>query len=291
MECPGRDSLLSAIDVAVTPHAPSSHLSWRVATTDRRFRRVRLEVGGSCLHGTVDAFVTQPPSPLPTFDSVTALIGRDEFAGQRALIVGGSRGLGAATAVIVASGGGVPLVTFATGSEEAALLRGNARRAARHIETLRFDVVADPMDRLQRASRKFGPTHLYYFASPRIFVRRRGLFDAALFERFSAFYVSGFAGACAAARGRSPLTAFYPSSTALDEPVRELTEYLAAKAAGEALCRSMAETMPDVRIVVRRMGRVVTDQTASLVATRAVEPVAAMLPIVREIHRMSGEKT
>jgi hypothetical protein len=73
--------------------------------------------------------------------------------------------------------------------------------------------------------------------------------------------------------------------------VRELTEYLAAKAAGEALCRLMAETMPDVRIVVRRMGRVVTDQTASLVATRAVEPVAAMLPIVREIHRMSGEKT
>jgi nucleoside-diphosphate-sugar epimerase len=109
-----------------------------------------------------------------------------------------------------------------------------------------------------------------------------------LFRRFAAFYVTGFADVCAAARASSSLNVFYPSSTALDEHVRELTEYSAAKAAGEMLCGMLQASTPNVRIVVRRLPRVATDQTASLVPLRALDPVTAMLPIVREMHRAGG---
>src|SRR5204862_271350 len=81
---------------------------------------------------------------------------------------------------------------------------------------------------------RFGATHLYYFATPRIFARRREPFDDDLFQRFAAFYVTGFATTCAAVENR-PLAVFFPSSAALDEPRRELTEYIAAKTAGEAV--------------------------------------------------------
>jgi hypothetical protein len=287
MECPGRDSLLSAIDLHVTANEPARHLSWRVLRADARFGLVRIEIRSGGVRGTVDAFLRPKPVPAPAFAAVSVSVGAHEFAGQRAVIVGGSRGLGAATALLVAAGGGVPLVTFAKGGADAAALRRDAARSGRRIEIVRFDLIKDPLEQLVRACRRFRPTHLYYFATPRIFGRRRDGFDDAVFQRFAQFYVSGFAGVCAAVGSAVPsLKVFYPSTTALDlEPARELTEYAAAKAAGEALCRSLSRTVPGLSILVRRLPRVTTDQTATILPVPAGDPVAVLLPIVRELQR------
>ncbi len=282
MECPGRDSLLSAVRLEIAARARGSHLAWRVARIDTRFGLVQLDIDCGCVRGRVDAFL-RPRAAAPAIDAVLSSVVPDEFAGQRALIVGGSRGLGAAAALIVAGGGGLPLVTFASGAAETAALRREARRARRRIKALRFDIVNDPIERLAQAAERFGATHLYYFATPRIFARRREPFDRALFERFARFYVTGFAQACAAA-WTGTLDAFYPSSSALDERPRELTEYTAAKAAGEVLSGMLPAAMPGLRILVRRLPRVATDQTASIVTAAALDPVTAMLPIVRQMH-------
>jgi NAD(P)-dependent dehydrogenase (short-subunit alcohol dehydrogenase family) len=284
MECPGHDSLLSAIHLEIASHVRANHLTWRVARTDARFGLVRLEVDSGCLRGTVDAFLRPRPASIPALETVAAHVAPDEFAGQRALIIGGSRGLGAAAALLVAGGGGLPLVTFVSGAAEIAALRRDVRRAGRRLETLRFDIVSDPIEQLARASARFRATHLYYFATPRIFARRREPFDQALFERFATFYITGFARACAALWTGS-LDVFYPSSAAVDERPHELLEYSAAKAAGEALCGMLSAAMPGLRILVKRLPRVATDQTASIVPVAALDPVAAMLPIVREMHR------
>jgi NAD(P)-dependent dehydrogenase (short-subunit alcohol dehydrogenase family) len=283
MECPGRDSLLGAVHLQIVSHARADHLTWRVARTDVRFGLVQLEVECGCVRGRVDAYVQPRPASPPDLQTVAASVAPDEFAGQRALIIGGSRGLGAAAALLVASGGGLPLVTFVSGAAEIAALRREVRRARRRLEALRFDIVNDPIERLARACARFGPTHLYYFATPRIFARRREPFDEALFERFTRFYVTGFAHACAAA-WTGALDVFFPSTAALDERPRELTEYAAAKAAGEVLSAMLPAGMPGLRILVRRLPRVATDQTASIVPVAAIDPVAAMLPIVREMH-------
>jgi NAD(P)-dependent dehydrogenase (short-subunit alcohol dehydrogenase family) len=287
MECPGRDSLLSAVHLAITGRTGPGYLTWRVDRTDARFGLVRLEVRSGCVSGTVDAFLRPAPASAPSIEAVAAQVASCEFDGQRALIVGGSRGLGAAVALVVASGGGVPLVTFASGAAEAAALRREARRSGRRLEALRFDIINDPIERLARASARFGPTHLYYFATPRIFARRREPFDPALFDRFASFYVTGFANVCAAAFNGT-LDVLYPSSVALDERPRDLMEYSAAKAAGEALSAMLQAATPGLRILVRRLPRIATDQTASIIRAPALDPVIAMLPIVREMHHAGG---
>jgi len=110
-----------------------------------------------------------------------------------------------------------------------------------------------------------------------------------VFERFAAFYVSGFARVCEAVRSVVPsLDVFYPSTTAIDEGIPELTEYTAAKAAGETLCRAMTASTPRLRILVHRLPRVTTDQTASILSAHALDPVDALLPIIREMHRRVG---
>jgi len=132
-------------------------------------------------------------------------------------------------------------------------------------------------------------TSLHLFAPPRIFSRRQPPFDRAVFERFAAFYLSGFARVCGALRSVVPsLDVFYPSTTAVDDVNPELTEYAAAKAAGESLCRVLTAATPGLRIRVRRLPRVTTDQTASILSARALDPVDALLPILREMHMGVG---
>ena len=158
-------------------------------------------------------------------------------------------------------------MTFATGS--AGATRGCAvpQRDLGGASTIaRFDVSRCASARSKQACARFRPTHLYYFATPRIFRPRHDPFDDAVFQRFARFYVSALRGRV---RGRAiggpSLNVFYPSTTAIDlEPARDLTEYAAAKAAGEALCQSLSDTMPGVRILVRRLPRVTTDQTATI---------------------------
>ena len=286
MECPGRDSLLSAVRIEVTPHERPDRLAWSVQRVDRRFGLVRIDVHGAGVEGSVDTFLRPLPAPLPTLAAAAAHAGPCEFAGVRALIVGGSRGLGAATAMLIAAGGGLPIVTYASGAGEAAILQRDAARARRRIEALRLDVGdADAARIVAGAAARFEVTQLYYFATPRIFVRRSAPFDVRLFDRFAAFYVSGFARVAAAAVAASPsLAVFYPSSTAIDEAAADLTEYAAAKAAGECICRAMAEEHADARIVVRRLPRIATDQTASILPAPALDPFDAMLPILRQMQ-------
>jgi NAD(P)-dependent dehydrogenase (short-subunit alcohol dehydrogenase family) len=289
MECPGRDSLLSAVRLELTPHTHARRLTWNVIRADRRFGLVRIRICAGGMAGTVDAFLRTPPPPPPTIASVAARVAAGEFAGQRALVIGGSRGLGATTALLLACGGGVPIVTYAAGAADAEALRRDAGAAGLALEILPFDIVADKVDRIADAAARFGVTHLYYFATPRIFVRRQPPFDSAVFERFAAFYVSGFARVCEAVRSVVPsLDVFYPSTTAIDEGHPELTEYAAAKAAGETLCRVMTASTPGLRILVRRLPRVTTDQTASIMAARALDPIDALLPVIRDMHSRVG---
>jgi len=287
MECPGRDSLLSAIRLHVTRRARVKRLAWRVIRADRRFGLVRIELSSDALRGTVDAFVRPQPTPLPTMRDARARVTAGEFSGQRALVVGGSRGLGAATAMLIAAGGGLPIVTYAVGADEAAALQRDARSASRRLDAFRLDVLDDQAVKLAaEAAGRFRITHLYYYATPRIFARRCEPFDDELFERFARFYVNAFARLClSVAHAVRPLDVFYPSSVAVEQPVPELTEYAAAKAAGEWVCRGLERPADGLRILVRRLPRTTTDQTTSMLAIPALDPYDVVLPIVRELQR------
>jgi hypothetical protein len=129
-----------------------------------------------------------------------------------------------------------------------------------------FDV-AHPELLLQRLGKSgFAPSHLYYFATPRIRHNKSKAFDHASFNAYIKFYVNdfeklimGLVKECS-----HPLTVLYPSSVFVNELPAGFAEYTAAKAEGEALCARMNSNLAQVKAVVYRFPRVKTDQTASL---------------------------
>jgi len=285
MECPGMHSIFAGLSVDfVEPSRPTASLRWRVTRVDTRIRRVDLEISGGGIVGRLDTFLRMPPTRQLAMSEICKAVDSDEFAGECALIIGGSRGLGEVTAKIIAAGGGVPVITYAVGREEAVELAAEISGAGRKCHIMPYDVRSSAAQQL--AALPAEPTAFYYFATCSIFRRKLAFYEPALMREFTAFFVDGFYDLCSElhARRKGKLAGFYPSTVAIDSQPRELTEYCLAKLAGEALCASLRSCLPDLDIVVARLPRIQTDQTATVVPVRSEPPLDIMLPIVRKVR-------
>lgn len=284
MHCPGRHSVFGSLDARIDPSAPGrAEVAYRVSRVETGLSAVRLDVTGSQMTGTVSAFVRPAPVRQPSTKEVMAAVERDEFAGARVVIVGGSRGLGEVTAKLVAAGGGCVILTWHHGESDAQAVADEIRDLGGSVETLHLDT-DDPVVPAEIVG---GTTHLYYFASPRITARRLRPFDMVVFERFVDVYVAGFRRVVDAVveAGASSLRVLYPSTVFVDDPTADVVEYAAAKAAGEVAARTWSTARPGTSVVIRRLPRMSTDQTASATVVDFADTVTNMRDLVRDMHR------
>lgn len=281
MECPGLHSLfseleLSACDAGVAASFP--RFDYQVTHVDRRFGLVNIKVAGAGFAGTVRAFLRPPPARQADMASIKRAVVGNAFSNQRALVVGGSRGLGELTAKLLAAGGADVCLTYHQGRAEAADVVAEITSHGGKASATALDVRA-PFDAGWRSPQGWQPTHLYYFATPFIFSGQRSGFSAELLASLCAYYVAGFAQLVGPLAAAGLADAFYPSTVALDELPTDMAEYCAAKAAGETLCQLLVRRHRGLRIDYPRLPRVATDQTASLLPVGNQDP----LPVMRDL--------
>jgi hypothetical protein len=285
MVCPGLHSIFGGLTLTTASAQPGvDALAYKVTKTHAKFRVVRMEVAAPGVAGTIESFVRHPPTAQRSIADLAALVAPEEFAGATALVIGGSRGLGELTAKLLAAGGARVIATYAVGSAEAERVTEEIRAWGGHCDFIAYDVTKPARPQLQYLSA--APTHFYYFATPGIFRSKGGLYVAERFAEFRTYYVDAFYDLFMALREGAPdgLAAFYPSSIAVTARPTDMTEYSMAKAAGEVLCADIQAFLPGSRIVINRLPRLPTDQTATLLPTEAADPAAVMLPIVLEVQ-------
>jgi acyl dehydratase len=284
---PGLLSVLTSLDLSLIAPGKRPGLGFRVALADVRTRMLRMNVAGSGITGSVVAFARHDQVVQRSVADIAHLVTPQEFAGATALITGGSRGLGALTAKIIAAGGGRVIVTYVSGRTDAERLAseidGFAGRAV--CTTLRYDVMQPVGDQLGQIGRVV--THLYHFATPRIYRQKPTLFDAAVFAEFTRAYLTSFHELCTALQPQTQrrVIAFFPSSdfVAPGRP-RDMAEYAMAKAAGEVLCDEISRTEGYPLVLPHRLPRMLTDQTATLAKVVTADSLQVMLPIVRQVQ-------
>lgn len=285
MVVPGLHSIFSGLELTFCDDdSPADELQFAVTSVAPRFRLVRINVTARGLRGSLDTVSRMPPVSQPNLEKVMSLVTRSEFRGSTALIVGGSRGLGELTGKLIAAGGGRVVLTYSAGKSDADAVIAEMRAAALDCAAGGYDVRRPAAEQLTELN--VVPTHVYYFATPAIFRRKIGLFDAGRFAEFNAFYVTGFFDLVQACMRLRPagFRVFYPSSSAVDVRPGNMTEYSMSKAAGEILCADLTKFVPGVRVVTRRLPRLPTDQTSSVANTASVDPIEVLLPIVREMQ-------
>ncbi len=288
MRCPGLHSLLAGLQLEF--HEPTAGLQgvrFAVESTDDRYRRVTLGMSGDGVKGKLDTFVRPGPVRQRTFSEVQRTVSASEFADQRALVVGGSRGAGEATAKLLAAGGADVVLTFCEGRQDAARVRAEIECGGGRCRELALNVLSfHETDLLEGWS----PTHVYYFATPAILPGDGGMWNEESFQRFCDFYVRGFlrivelTGA-SLSRG---MTFVYPSSNYVENPDKAYSEYAVAKTAGEALCRQLQARFPRSRFVCPRLPRMQTDQTSGILAPGSADTLIVLASVLRGL-RSSAE--
>ncbi len=287
MACPGLHSLFAGLDVnCAAAGGAEGALAYAVTKVDPRFRSLQIDISGAGLAGRLDVFARPAPPSQPAMTEVSTRVTGNPFAGQTSLIVGGSRGLGEVTAKIVAAGGGYPVITYVESKDEAEQIAADIRSAGGQCEILRYDALSPAAGQLQ----KLGVIDCcYYFATPKIFQRKSGLYEPEKLRAFLRVYADGFSDLCVAlAENRNrKLAMFYPSTVAIDEPTSSTAEYAMAKMAGEILAKHLNEFMSGIQVICRRLPRILTDQTASVGVASAERALDVMLPIVYEVQQMA----
>jgi acyl dehydratase len=265
MICPGRDSVFGQLSMKPAAN-PEAAFSYRVAQANAHLRLLRIALNGAALQGSATAFIRPPPVQQITAAAARQRVAPDAFSGRQALVLGGSRGLGEATAKLLAAGGARVTLTYRQGGDDAEQIAAEINATGGHAQAMLYDAgiaASLPPGIFDQA---------YYFATPHL-----GRLSRA--DALEPILVHGFAALAAALRARSPgrLALFYPSTVFLDERPAGFEAYCAAKAKAEALCETLSR-QPDMVLCAPRLPRLQTDQTASIIPKPAAEPAAVLLP-------------
>jgi NAD(P)-dependent dehydrogenase (short-subunit alcohol dehydrogenase family) len=289
MKCPGLRSVLSSLDIHYDDDvAGPEELRYHVASVNERFLKADLEITAPGMKGTVKTFVRPGPRHQPSFAEVGKRIEGGALKNHIALIIGGTRGLGEITAKIIAAGGGYPVITWFSGASDAEKIKAEILASGGRCASVHFDATRPEKYRARLAALDLRFTAMYYFATPKIFVKKGSSFDAQLLRTFKRFYVTGLNNTYSLFRKLSPhpLVLFNPSSVAIEEKIPELMEYALAKKASEELCGRLAAKDRQLTTVVQRLPRTATDQTMTLTGVAAADALEVMLPIVKKINAL-----
>jgi hypothetical protein len=284
MVCPGLHSIYRGLTLVTTLSSDGDGLHFRVVGTDSRFRLVKLAVSGGGWMGALDTHARPEPTAQAEPATIAARVVSGEFKDASALVVGGSRGLGELISKIVSVGGGHVTLTYSAGEEDARRVAADIIAYGGCCDIMHYDVRQSASEQL--SCLRSPPTQLYYMATPVISRRSAEVFSQRRFNELITFYVTGFYDLYKGLRSRfeKKITMFYPSSTYIEVRPAGMTEYAMAKAAAEGLCADIQRLESPGPILVRRLPRLPTDQTASVRELANLDPIDVILPIIREVY-------
>ena len=233
-------------------------------------------------HGTsatLEAIRRPSPVEQPNSEVVQSrleLFSQDlpNLLGKTAIIIGGSRGLGATCARILVSMGAQVTITYNKNQSSAIDISNDLGSAA---STKKYDVL-DPPE--AESTNKFD--HIYYFATPPIFVRKTKNFDPNLSHTFHRFYLDGFVKSDKVF-SHANSSVFFPSSIEVESNDPGTIEYRISKQSGESVATSLQSKFPDKKYIIVRLPRLMTDQTATLSPGQNEDTIATLVDVIKQM--------
>lgn len=284
MELPGKHGLLCRVRLRIDPAASSTAVSYtaRAVDIDRRFGIMTVTgelhaASGMMATVELEAMVSQQV-PVPSLRSIDYVLAPSKrLAGRTAVVVGGTRGLGAGLALALAGQGCRVLV----GHREVGALAPLIGQLGSRGELLSVAGDASAASWTNDVSRLLaqsgdGLDYLVLSAAPSIGTAmftpegaaRIGEYTAQVLNLISV-PLSGLADVLERSEGRCLAV----SSAALDNLPRDWPHYIAAKSAVEGLLRWTAAMYPGAGWFAVRPGMVLTDQTNTPAGREEAAPV------------------
>lgn len=295
MVCPGLFSIFTEFNINILECSQEKYgLEFDVKLAHEDLNVVQMSVKGRNVEGSVSAILRAKPVDSADMSQIIKNVQCNEFKGTKALIIGGSRGLGAVTAKIIAAGGGSVTISYSAGIKDADMVKKSINEycGSEICRTIHYDAFSEQPSQFIEVNEDV--TQYYHFASSKIFRQKSEIFSEKLFDEFNTVYIKAFYNVCkylTSFNRTKRLAVFYPSSVAVESRPEGMTEYSMSKSAGEILCSDLSKFNGKIDILTKRLPRVLTDQTATVLNVESANALDVMLPIIREMHALEKAKT
>ncbi|MDR4515254.1 SDR family NAD(P)-dependent oxidoreductase [Nitrosomonas sp.] len=290
MRCPGLHSVFTGLAVHFEQNkgATNRNLQFKVLHRDSRFSMVTIGISHGTASGEITALFRPEPVSQGKYTELQAMVPKNCFSDQKALIIGGSRGIGEVTAKLIAAGSGHSVITYYQGERDAQKIADDIRSHGGRCDVISYNALSESEPQITNCILNERISHIYYFASPLIEKGDRLVWDDTLFQKFCDYYLKGLATLiekflCDSVYKKSPMTVFVPSTVFLEQPQNGFTEYIAAKAAAEAFARQLSAKYPGWIFHMPRLPRMLTDQTSGLNVKWTQTTAVTMLNILMSI--------
>jgi NADP-dependent 3-hydroxy acid dehydrogenase YdfG len=247
------------------------------------FRFVNFKATSPTIQAVLETVSRPRPEKQPLLSEIiskleTKNLDLPDLTGAKALVIGGSRGIGATTVKLLSHAGADVTFTYTSSEKAAAVLTKELSSA--NVRAVKDNVLKPEMRSKSFAVQNFD--QIYYFATPQIFVRKTKNFDTDLYTRFCDFYLAAFHDIC---RNFSKAggSVFYPSSVAVLSNDLNTMEYRLSKLAGEGMCETLSEAMQDVTFVMERLPRLASDQTATIQGGHNADTIEVFSAIIQKM--------
>lgn len=275
MECPGWNSLYNGLRLSFQRDCAGhdSVLNYEVTKRYASMPLLKIGIAGSHFDGEITCSERPAPAVQPSYSDIKEQFGGTAFDGQKALVVGGGRGLGEVMAKLFAANGGDVVITYAAGKDDAERVAAEIRQGSRTAHAIHLDVLK-PFTLCDEGVVQ-NITHCFYFASPRIVLEQDKTFNDQAFANYGCYYVEGLERLIngLVTDRDAELIVYYPSTVFIEEPQKGFAEYTAAKADGEAMGEALMQRHRNIKFTASRLPRMRTDQTTGLTPVKSEEPV------------------
>ena len=277
MKCPGLHSIYSSLECHFEElDNKTPNISYKVKKMHKGSGQILINIESSIINGTIKAFRRPQQVKQIRFNEMKQLGFKGDFKNQKALIIGGSRGLGEVTAKILAAGGADVHITYCHGKLDALRVVEEISNEKFIAECFNLNILDEKVQLPYEESSKWVPTHVYYFATPYIKQGKDGIFSEELFKYFYQYYVIGFENVINKLKSLGIKKVFYPSTIFINSIQSGMCEYAMAKVAGEMFCNYYSALNGEVTIFTPRLPKMLTDQTTSIIPMNLKSPVELM---------------
>jgi len=281
MRCPGQNSLFSSFDVNFHPNKSSSEsIYYNLARFRETLKIVEVGFENIGCSGTLSAFVMPKLVEKKSAREIQSSVSPARFSSQRALVIGGCRGIGESVSKCLLVGGAEKVVaTYNAGNKDAIQLKEWYEENNSKLEIIHCDVFAKKPLREWTAAQPKRISSLYYFPTPRIIPQSPDRFSQELFSTYVEYFVIKFVKLVRAVKEVEPdLSAvFLPSTEFISYKDSKHKEYTLGKKLAEEVAHDLAIDL-SLNIFAPRLPVVLSDQTNTLMKNNKVVDVLTVLP-------------
>lgn len=274
MKYPGLNSIYNDFTFEFNENAKlSNSIHYSVSDKHITLNMLNIKFDDTFVSGQIKAFIRPVAPKYKTLKELNGLLPVNSFKNQRALIIGGTRGIGLQCLRLLATAGASTLFTYFKNSHEANKIVEEFAKESIDTNYLQVDVSNLSKESLETI-KAFNPTSIYYFATPKILNNNSNL-DENLLQKFISYYVIGLDKILVSLKSEIKPLLFVPSTVYLDEKPTNLSEYIIAKSASEMFLKLLEKK--GYKIYNPRFPKVSTEQTMSLFKQKTVEPEEVLL--------------